>query len=178
MMKRFTPTQLGVFRPLLMALFVLPSADTVLACSIEADTNPFYSIEEVTVLPAGEITSNDPVTLEVFIVTPHHPAYVYQPTEVVVTGTDITVDIFVDSGPLTALSSITVTVDLGTFQPGTYEYAIYSYPEESDWKGKAVGSLSVVQGPPIPTVSTWGLTVMALLVLTTGTLMSRRKPAA
>ncbi len=169
-MKRLTPTRLGLFRSLVVVLFVLASADTVLA----------YSIEGVTVLPAGEITMNDPVTLEVLIVTPSSPPYLYQPTEVIVTGNDILVDIFPDSGPWTMIDSFTVTVDLGTLQPGTYEFKIAlnrSHPKGwgTAW---AAGGFSVVRDPTIPTVSEWGLIVMGLLVLTTGKLVWRRKPAA
>ncbi len=166
-MKRFAATKLGLFRSLLVVLFVLPSADTALA----------YSIEEVSVLPAGEITSNDPVTLEVFIVTPHSPPYLHQPSEVAVTGTDILVDIFPESGNSTMIDSFTVTVDIGTLQPGTYEYEIDLHPlRTKNWGIPwATGSFSVVQGPPIPTLSAWGLLAMTLLLVTMGTLALRRR---
>ena len=169
-MKRFTRIRLRLLRSLLVILFVPPSADTVLA----------YSIEQVTVLPAGTITSNDPVTLEVLIVTPQSPPHLYQPTEVVVTGTDIRVDIFPDSEPFDQIDYLTETVALGTLEPGIYRYTIDLYPlRPKGWGTRwATGIFSVVADAPIPTVSAWGLTVMTLLVLTAGTLMSRRKPAA
>lgn len=80
-------------------------------------------------------------------------------------------------GPLTSLPVMT-----SEDATGTWDVVLSTSAGDSGWEGLPTrlraGTITVVDPSTIPTVSTWGLTVMALLVLTTGTLMSRRKPAA
>lgn len=108
-----------------------------------------FSIDGVIVRPDGTITPNDPVSLEILITTPSSPAFLTQATEVVVTANDISVDIFADSGELQALDSLLETVDLGTFQPGAYDYTIVLHPAfDVSWGTRMVsGSFRVTCAP-------------------------------
>ncbi|MCH7872778.1 MAG: BPTI/Kunitz domain-containing protein [Planctomycetes bacterium] len=103
----------------------------------------------MTVLPDGTITPNDPVSLEILITTRGAPAHLTQATEVVVAANDISVDIFVNSGPATVLDSLLETVELGTFEPGVYVYTIVLHPPfEYDWATLTVtGSFRVTCAP-------------------------------
>lgn len=152
--------------PLLTIAAVLLCTGTVLA----------FSIDDVIVLPSGTITPDDPVTLEVHITTPSSSAFLYRPTEIVVVGGEISIEIFPDSGALGALDYIVEAVSLGTFQPGTYHYTVDLTPKLiGGWGTRTVsGSFSVAGEPAIPTTSLWGTIVMLLLLVAAGTIMLRR----
>ncbi len=115
---------------------------TTLALSTSATA---YSIDGVSVLPEGTITPESPVTMEVLITTPGTPAFLTQPTNVVVTTNEIFVDLYADSGMLTALDTLTETVALGTFDPGTYVYTVTLHPAvDVGWGTRIVtGSFNV-----------------------------------
>ena len=123
-----------------------------IAALILSSSATAFSIDSVTVLPSGTITADDPVTLEVRITTPSAPASLYKPTELVVIGNEIFVDIFPDAGPLLVLDSLLETVALGTFQPGTYEYTVVLTPAfEVGWGTRTLaGSFSVVDVCSLP----------------------------
>lgn len=81
-------------------------------------------IVEVAVQPSGIITSEDSVSFEVLIATPSSAAFLFDPTELVVTGTEIAIDLFADSGDLDSPDMLLETVDVGVLAAGDYSYTI------------------------------------------------------
>ena len=87
-----------------------------------------FSIESATVLPTGTISSEDSVSLDVLIMTPTVSTWLYQPTQVTASSSEIIVDIYPDSGQLQTIGYLEVSVPIGTFQPGTHAYTIVIHP--------------------------------------------------
>ncbi|MCH8251420.1 MAG: DUF3466 family protein [Planctomycetes bacterium] len=85
-------------------------------------------IDRVIVRPTGILTTVDPVALEIQLVTPTSPTHLVQPTEVVVQGNKILIDVYVDGGPIDTPGSLVETVDLGTLPAETYTYTITQHP--------------------------------------------------
>lgn len=85
-------------------------------------------IDRVIVRPTGLITTVDPVALEIQLVTPTSPTHLVRPTEVVVQGNEILIDVYVDGGPIDTPGSLVETVDLGTLPAETYTYTVTQHP--------------------------------------------------
>lgn len=88
----------------------------------------FACIDRVIVRPTGVITTVDPVELEIQLVTPTSPTHLVQPTEVVVQGNEILIDVYVDGGPIDSPGSLVETVNLGTLPAETYTYTVTQHP--------------------------------------------------
>jgi probable HAF family extracellular repeat protein len=74
--------------------------------------------------PTRSLTPVDAVSLEVFVRTGTSTPYLYKPSEARVEGNRITIDVFVESGPLFFPSFIVESVPLGKLDEGTYEYVV------------------------------------------------------
>lgn len=68
------------------------------------------------------------VEMTVNITTPGQPAFLYAPTQVYSNATGVHVEIFPNSGALTAIGFLQETVTLGHFPPGTYNYDVVLHP--------------------------------------------------
>lgn len=122
-----------MWRPCLTTvLFVAVVSDSAVAC-----------IERVIVRPTGTITSDDSVSLEIRIGTPTSSAHLGQPTEVVVLGYGILVDLYADGGLLDSPDSMVETVELGTLNPGTYQYEVEQHLTEYCKASTITGSFCV-----------------------------------
>ena len=84
-----------------------------------------FSIEVVTVSPAGPITPSDTVSLVVGITTPSQDAFLYAPTVFDQTGNVFTADIFIDDGRiLPATDFLEETISLGVLPAGDYDFVV------------------------------------------------------
>ena len=124
-----------------------------------ADTEPQLKARD---LIAEELGRQYAVALNL---VPNTPAWLNQYTEVIVAGYEISVDIFPNSGHMHAIDSLLESVDLGTLQPGQYEYVVTLYP----WDGKGGGTQSVTESfSVVPEPAT-------LLLLAAGMLLATRR---
>ena len=109
-----------------------------------------YQINSVSVNPATP-SSSAPVALEIDMMTPNMMAFLSAPTIVQVSGNDIHVNVFVDCGMLTALGSLTETVDLGVLKHGVYNYSVLMTPAIDAGWGRdqrfVTGSFAVMPEP-------------------------------
>ena len=127
----------------------------LLPATVSLAQNP-VSIDSVTVLPAGIITPVDPVSLDVFLVSGSAPIQLFSPTEVMIAGNEIRVDVFASSGLLTVLDARHEFVPLGTFMPGTYSYEVHQNGPTMD-PGIVTGSFQVIPEPTALTLAAVGL---------------------
>src|SRR5512145_1917791 len=88
-------------------------------------------IVDIDVLPSCRINPRDRVTLEVRITSPNTPSYLYSPTSVVESKSEVIVDIYPTFGGLTAPSYQIVTVGLGYQEPGIQTYTVNLHPRPS-----------------------------------------------
>ena len=112
-----------------------------------------FSIQAVTVSPGQYVAPFVQVQLIVDIVTPSMPEFLYAPTQVSSNANGIHVDIYPNSGMITAIGSLRETVTLGTFPVGTYPYEVEIHPAFTvNWGTRTMsGAFAVIQ--PVPTVS-------------------------
>jgi len=120
-------------------------ATSVLCASAVAE-----HIIDVSILPTCAIGPEDRVTLEAFVGTNYTTGFLDQVSEVAVNQDQVLVDVYVDSCCSPATDVMLATVDLGTFEPGTYEYTLtLHHGTDVD---TAVGSFSVGMEPCLPAV--------------------------
>jgi len=112
-------------------------------------TTSLYGQGSVQILPSGGIAPWDAVTMQITVSTPTSPAFLYEPTQLDITGHQITVDIFVDAGFLQMFDSVTDWVDLGVLPAGAWDYLVIGHAGAN--LGGGVGPFAadtfVVQGP-------------------------------
>src|SRR2546421_8547737 len=123
-----------------------------LAAVLWANVAKAFSITEVTLLPAAQITPSDQLQMAFQIATPGQPAFLDAPTQVSSNANGIHVDIFPDSGTLAVIGSLYESVTLGTFPPGTYNYEVVLHPpQQVNWGIRTNrGIFSVAAGTPPP----------------------------
>src|SRR5580765_3205956 len=78
---------------------------------------PAFWINSVTLSPGNYVAPWFPVQMTVDITTPGMPAFLYKATEVTSDGLGLHINIYPDSGMLTAFGNIRTQIDLGTFSP-------------------------------------------------------------
>jgi Calx-beta domain/Bacterial Ig domain len=120
-----------------------------------------FSITAVTPSPGSYVAPFVEVQLIVDIATPGQPAFLYAASQVTTNDTGIHVDIYPDSGMLTAIGSIRETVTLGTFPVGTHPYEVVIHPRQAvNWGTRTnTGGFAVVQDVPTVTLRTTGWAV-------------------
>lgn len=85
----------------------------------------------VTIFP-GLPTPGDRVRFHIVVITGMGRAFLFQPTHVTLSGNDITIDLFIDTGLLTIIDSVEETVRIGKLDLGEYSYTInINTPTES-----------------------------------------------
>lgn len=131
-----------------------------------------YLINSVSVLPPTPTTAT-PVSLDVFMTTPGTPAFLFAPTTTSLNGNSFSVGVFLDSGPLTALDTLTETVPLGTLPAGAYNYTVTLHPAMDVPFGRdmrvVMGAFTVVPEP--------SALVLGLVAATTSLMVRRRRSA-
>ena len=113
-----------------------------LAAVLWANVAKAFSITEVTLLPAAQITPSDQLQMAFQIATPGQPAFLDAPTQVSSNANGIHVDIFPDSGTLAVIGSLYESVTLGTFPPGTLSTALTTRNKSSYWSATVNEQLS------------------------------------
>ena len=111
------------FQSLAISLFcsvVFCVASTVHA---QVVTNP-VTLDSVTVLPMGTISSSDNIQLDVLLASVSSEIFLTQPTTTQLVGNDFSIDIFAQSDLLATPDQESVLVTLGTLSPGTYNYEV------------------------------------------------------
>ena len=81
-------------------------------------------IDDVVVVPTGEITELDNISLWTYITLPSRPFWYYQPTDVFIVDTNIFVNIFLDRGNLDTVAELIVSNSLGILEANNYEYTV------------------------------------------------------
>ena len=89
----------------------------------QVDTRP-VTLDSVTVLPMGTISSLDNIQLDVLLVSDTSEIFLTQPTTTQLVGNDFSIDIFAQSGLLETPDQESVLVPLGSLSPGTYNYEV------------------------------------------------------
>ena len=124
-----------------------------------ANTAKPFSIQSVTLSPGNYVAPWFDVQVTVDIITPSQPAFLYAQTQVSSNSDGIHIDIYPDSGMLTAIGSLRETVNLGSFPIGTYRYEVVLHPAyEVNWGTRtANGAFTVVEDVPTVklTASSW-----------------------
>ena len=137
-----------MWTPLIHRVLTGVAIVTALVCPC---TGFAFSIDGVEVQPGGKITPLDSVVLQVEITTPGMPAFLFQPTEVRFLEDGILVDVFVDTGLLTALDYLREDVSLGRLPAASYPYHVHLAPGYfAGWGIRDVkGSFVVVPEPDL-----------------------------
>ncbi|MCH7631804.1 MAG: hypothetical protein IIB59_01215, partial [Planctomycetes bacterium] len=104
---------------------------TLLGCFalVWTQTSAGQCISYAIVKPFGTISNLDPVRLEILAATSSSPTSHEQPMKFAIVGNEVAVRMWIVGGPDESPSTLTVTVELGLLDPGTYRYAIALHPE-------------------------------------------------
>ncbi|MCH7897771.1 MAG: membrane protein insertase YidC [Proteobacteria bacterium] len=121
---------------------------TLLGCFalVWTQTSAGQCISYAIVKPFGTISNLDPVRLEILAATSSSPTSHEQPMEFAIVGNEVAVRMWIVGGPDESPSTLTVTVELGLLDPGTYRYAIALQQDvrnnsETTWRGDQVTQL-------------------------------------
>src|SRR4051812_3570738 len=120
------------------------------------DVGSAFSITSVTLSPGNYVAPWFDVQMTVDISTPGTPAFLYQGTQVTSNSTGLHVDIYPDSGVMTAIGNIRAQVNLGAFPPGTYPYEVVLHPGHvANWGVRTNnGAFTVVDDVPTVKLTT------------------------
>jgi probable HAF family extracellular repeat protein len=77
------------------------------------------------------IAPDEPVSIEIHIVTCSTPASLYQPSEVAIVGNTVVVDMYPDGGPGDSFDELLEEIEVGGLPAGAYTYEIVLHP--GDW---------------------------------------------
>lgn len=100
-------------------------------------------IDQVIPVPHGVITTEDPVALEIHIVTATSPTQLVEPTQVVVNGNEIFIDIYADGGPIDSPGSLIEVVQLGMMPARTYTFYVTQHETKDCTLHTVTGSFCV-----------------------------------
>src|SRR4051812_16020528 len=126
------------------------------AATLTANVASGFSIASVSLSPGNYVAPWYPVQMTVNITTPSMPAFLYAPTQVTSNSSGIHIDIFPESGVMTAIGSLRETVQLGSFPIGTYQYEVVLHPgHEVNWGTRTNrGGFTVVGDKPTVRLNT------------------------